>query len=116
MTDHEAEATVKEVLRLRSEGSKEDKQICAELKDVFNISEEEADWALEMISTGNLRAAIISNTGSYPKSNLTISSDPILKAAFKLAWIDLRGEDDYYKRWGNKESKRSFWSFWKRNK
>ena len=115
MTDAEAENIVKEVRRLRAKGINEEKELYPAMIKIYDLSEKDFGWILEMISTGAFRAAFMSDGSPYPKANLW--DDPILKAAFKVDWIEQKGEEYYNKKWGVKESeknKKSFWSFWKK--
>ena len=117
MTDAQAENIVKEILRLRYDGIKEETELFAALNKKYDVSEQDFGWILETISTGAFRAASMINGSPYPKANLW--GNPILKAAFRLYWIEQKGEEDYDKRWGNhrseKEIKKPFWQFWKKN-
>jgi hypothetical protein len=111
MTDQQAENFVKYVLNLRKNGIREEDLIIKELMTVFEGREDDFQMALELINTGAFRAAIISSGNSYPKGNLSIEDNQILKASFKLHWIELKGEDHYKSNYENKI--KPWWRIWK---
>lgn len=126
MTDEFAERLIKRVLHLREKGFSDDDLLIEELKKEFSASEDGFHWMLEMVSTGAFRASIMSSGSSYPSSNLKTEDDPILRNAFRLHWIELKGEEHYNEHYQNqlmgerylgrssvKKEKRSWFKFWR---
>ena len=111
MTDQQAEKFVKYVLNLRKKGIREEDLIVKELTTAFEGREEDFHMALELINTGAFRAAIISSGSNYPKGNLNIEDNQILKASFKLHLIELKGEDHYISNYEKKS--KLWWKIWK---
>jgi len=107
MTDQVAESIVDLILECREKGIKEDKLIVKKLMTEFNGNEDDFYWAIEMMNTGSFRASIMSSGNSYPKSNIKIEDNPILKIAFKKCWIDLKGKDHFIK---NYVKKKKWWN------
>ena len=106
MTDQLAERIVDSILECRERGVKDDELIVKELMSKFEGNEEDFYWAIEMTNTGGFRASIMSSGNTYPKSNIRIEDNPILKIAFKKCWIDLKGEEHFIK---NYEKKKKWW-------
>ncbi len=109
MTDDIAEKLVDTVLELRTNGIHDDEKIISELKKTFSATDDDFHWIIEMINTGGFRASIVSSGKKYPKTNLNIEDDPVLKASFKKYWIELKGEQDYINNYLNKKK---WWYFW----
>ncbi|QXP59013.1 hypothetical protein [Olleya sp. HaHaR_3_96] len=107
MTEQVAESIIDSILECREKGIKEDELIVKELITKFEGNEDDFYWAIEMMNTGGFRASIMSSGNSYPKSNIKIEDNPILKIAFKKCWIDLKGEEHFIK---NYEKKKKWWN------
>lgn len=112
MTDEQAEKLITYVNSLRHSGVNQEEDILRKLSDKFEGTEDQFKWALEMISTGGFRAAIISSGKNYPKSNIKIEDDPILKNAFRLKWIELKGEQHFKEHY--LKPKPRWWEIWKK--
>jgi hypothetical protein len=112
MTDEQAEHLINRVWDLRRRGIKNEEELITTLQKEFNGTDDSFRWVLEMINTGGFRASIMCSGKKYPKGNLNIESNPILKNAFRMYWIDLRGEDHYRKFYLNRNI--PWWIFWKR--
>ncbi|MAO07765.1 MAG: hypothetical protein CL596_03540 [Alteromonas sp.] len=110
MTDEIAEKIVDSIIECRNNGIKDEESIVRELMIKFDGKEDDFYWAIEMMNTGGFRASIMSSGNSYPKSNIKIEDNPILKVAFKKCWIDLKGEE-HYKR--NYENRKKWWKIFK---
>ncbi|UZO80614.1 hypothetical protein NBT05_16935 [Aquimarina sp. ERC-38] len=103
MTDQIAERIVDCILECREKGIKNDELIVKELMTKFDGKENDFYWAIEMMNTGGFIASIMSSGNSYPKSNIKIEDNPILKVAFKKCRIDLKGEAYFINNYGKKK-------------
>jgi hypothetical protein len=108
MTKEQAEEIVLSILELRKQGFTENKDFYKPMWEKYCLSEHETEWALEMVSTGAFRAGLISSGKIIPPILYQPIEDPIFKTAFKLAWIDFKGEKHYIKYWKNKNKKKSW--------
>lgn len=111
MDDKKAEEIVQFILEQRASGINDEEKIIVKLMDRYETNEDSCRWAIEMVNTGAFRAGIISGGHKYPKGNLNVEDDPILKASFKLAWIDFKGLEHYEKNYLKKKKKIN-WRFW----
>lgn len=111
MTDDQAETFINYVLNLRKSGVEDENDLLQELDNRFEGTEDQFRWALEMISTGAFRAGIISSGKHYPNGNLKIEDDPILKNAFRMHWVELKGQQHYEENYLRRNHK--WWQFWK---
>ncbi len=111
MEARKAEEIVKYILELRSSGIEDEELIVSKMMARYETTEDDCRWAIEMVGTGAFRAGIISSGSKYAKSNLKVEDDPILKAAFKLAWIDFKGEKHFKENYENRQ-KKSRWNIW----
>lgn len=111
MEDKRAEEFILYVHELKRGGIEDEEELLEKLGEKFEGTFDEFRWALEMMSTGAFRAAMMSSQGHYPKGNVHIDDHPILRIAFRMAWIESKGEDHYAKYFLRRNV--PWWKFWK---
>lgn len=105
MTEQTAEKIIDFILALRENGITDHDAIVSELIKKFHFTEDEFIDILEMMSIGAFRATIMSSGETYPKSNIQINDNFILKITFKKVWIELKGEEHFQKYYLSKNKK-----------
>jgi hypothetical protein len=110
MTEALAEEIINFILNLRENGIREEEEISKELMNKYKCTKDDCRHILEMISTGSFRAGMISGGLSLPTSNLKVEDDIFLKTAFRMYWIETKGEAHYNE---NYLKTRPWWKFWK---
>ena len=98
---------VNKVRELWDNGYQDDEKIQRELESTFDLTDDDAAWALEMVKTGTFRALIISSGKKYPNNNL--DDEPVLSEALRTKLVEL-GKADLITSAGKKNS--SWWKFW----
>jgi hypothetical protein len=106
MTEKLAEEIITSVLNYRQEGVDEDYELIDKLKTDYAKFEVDFEWFLEMMNTAVFRANFIMSHGKYPPSNL--DDDVVLKTAFKMYWVEHKGEADCLNKFG---PKKKWWHF-----
>ncbi|MCA6369020.1 MAG: hypothetical protein IM631_05035 [Cytophagales bacterium] len=98
---------VERIMKLWDDGMKDESKLVETLTTEFQITTDDAEWALELTQTGLFRANIISSGQKYPKSNLT--DEPILKSALK-AGLNKLGRPELYEIAIRQD--RPWWKIW----
>ena len=98
---------VERIMKLWDDGMKDESKLVETLTTEFQITTDDAEWALELTQTGLFRANIISSGQKYPKSNLT--DEPILKSALK-AGLNKLGRPELYEIAVRQD--RPWWKIW----
>jgi hypothetical protein len=106
MTEQLTEQIISSILIYRRKGVTE-YELLERLKADYNEQEIDFELFIELMNTGAFRASFVMKHGKYPSNNL--DDDLIIKTAFKMHWIEHKGEDDYLKRFAPKKKK--WWHF-----
>ena len=109
--DAQAIKLIETVLALRENGITDTSELVQRLQLKFHGEEEDFLWALELISTGAFRSAIMSSGKDYPTSNLKTEDHPLLRNSFRIHWIQNKGEAHYKKHYLSKL--KPWWKRWK---
>ena len=109
MTEKLAEQIILSILEYRNQGIEDEEIIISKLEIDYHDSNIDFDWFLEMMNAGAARAMVTISLGSYPNSNVT--NDIVNKVAFKIYWIEQKGEEDYHKRFP--PSSKKWWQVFK---
>lgn len=78
---------VDRIMNLWDEGIEDDSKVIEIIGTEFQMTIDEAEWALELTRTGLFRARFISSGQKYPTSNLW--DEPILVSALKAGLTKL---------------------------
>jgi hypothetical protein len=111
MEEDVAIALVDKILNHQANGLVEFDELIPALQKDFNADHNSLASAIEMVRTGGVRASIMSEGHHYPNSNVKIEENPVLKIAFKKAWVELKGEEHYEKNYVRKFVKKPWWRF-----
>lgn len=99
------EALVEEIMsfisEIRSKGQNED-HLLTELMKEYEGTKDDFIHFIEMMMIGAFRADILSSGMLYPEAYLGLEEHTIMKTAFRLRWIALKGPDHYQKNYVEK--------------
>lgn len=105
MTEQLAGEIIASILNYRREGVLDDDELFEKLQSDYAQQEIDFEIFLELMNTGAFRAGFIMTHGKYPPNNL--DNHPVIKTAFKMYWVEQRGEADYNARFV--QPKRKWW-------
>lgn len=88
------DTVVNRIIALWEAGIKDDIVVIEKIQSEFQITENEAETALELTQTGLFRAGIIANGQKYSNNNLT--KNPIVTTALRIGLTKL-GRPELYK-------------------
>jgi hypothetical protein len=100
-----AEEIMKFIFKIRSDGHSEESLI-SELMKEYHGSKEDFEYFMELMNVGAFRASILSSGMLYPEAYLGLEENNVLKTAFRLHWIALKGMDHYQENYVAKRNRR----------
>lgn len=102
------EALVEEILmyisKIRSRGLGED-HLITELMKEYEGTKDDFIYFIEMTTIGVFRAEVLSSGMVYPEAYLGLEEHVVMKTAFRLHWIALKGIDHYQKNYVEKRKR-----------
>lgn len=94
MDEELAEELITFIFKLRASGVEENKLV-SELQKEYHGSRKEFEYLIEITNIGIFRANTLSSGMLYPEAYLGLEENVVMKTAFRLQWVSLKGLDDY---------------------
>lgn len=108
MTEKLAEEVIISIKNYQKQGIANEDELIHKLESDFAGYEINFDSFFEMMNTGVFKACFVMDGNQYPISNL--NDNVVLQTAFRMHWIQVKGEEDYLKNFGPKKQKK-WWYF-----
>lgn len=96
-----AEEIISFISKIRSKGQDEE-HLITELMKEYEGTKDDFIHFIEMMMIGAFRADILSSGMLYPEAYLGLEENVVMKTAFRLHWITLKGVDHYQKHYVEK--------------